>query len=73
MSALPQRIALGQAEMKLIVSRHPRARRFVLRLDERGEAVELVLPRWGSLREAGRFLEQHRGWLEQRLVPWTRD
>ena len=67
MSALPQRIAFGQAEMKLIVSRHPRARRFVLRLDERGEAVELVLPRWGSLREAGRFLEQHRGWLEQRL------
>jgi len=65
--ALPQRIALGQAEMKLIVSRHPRARRFVLRLDERGESIELVLPRWGSLKEAGRFLEQNRGWLEQRF------
>ncbi len=67
MTALPQRIALGQAEMKLNVSRHPRARRFVLRLDERGESIELVLPRWGSLKEAGRFLEQNRGWLEQRL------
>jgi predicted metal-dependent hydrolase len=49
------------------VSRHPRARRFVLRVDERGEAVELVLPRWGSLREANRFLEKNRGWLEKRL------
>ncbi len=67
MKALPQRISLGQAEMKLNVSRHPRARRFVLRLDERGESIELVLPRWGSLKEAGRFLEQNRGWLEQRL------
>ena len=65
--ALPQRIALGDAEMRLNVSRHPRARRFVLRLDERGEAVELVLPAWGSLRQAVRFLEQNRGWLEQRL------
>jgi len=65
--ALPQRISLGRAEMKLNVSRHPRARRFVLRLDERGESIELVLPRWGSLKEAGRFLEQNRGWLEQRL------
>ncbi len=67
MKALPQRISLGQAEMKLNVSRHPRARRFVLRLDERGESIELVLPRWGSLKEAGRFLEQNCGWLEQRL------
>jgi predicted metal-dependent hydrolase len=66
-SALPQRIALGDAEVTLIVSRHPRARRFVLRVDERGEAVELVLPRWGSLREANRFLEKNRGWLEKRL------
>jgi predicted metal-dependent hydrolase len=67
MSALPARIALEGGEMPLLVSRHPRARRFVLRLDALGEAVELVLPAWGSTREAARFLEQNRGWLEARL------
>jgi hypothetical protein len=67
MSVLPASIALEGGEMPLLVSRHPRARRFVLRLDALGDAVELVLPAWGSTREAARFLEQNRGWLEARL------
>jgi predicted metal-dependent hydrolase len=42
--------------------RHARARRYVLRISRQGEAV-VTVPRRGSLREARRFAEAHRGWI----------
>jgi predicted metal-dependent hydrolase len=42
--------------------RHPRARRYVLRVSSDMEAV-VTVPRRGSLREGRRFAERHRAWI----------
>jgi predicted metal-dependent hydrolase len=47
----------------------PRARRYLLRLDDDGTA-RLVIPRRGSRAEALRFLERSRAWLERRHRQW---
>jgi predicted metal-dependent hydrolase len=54
----------GRVEVK--VTRNPRARRYTLRVPQRGGPV-LTLPARGSVREAEAFLNRHRGWLERRL------
>jgi predicted metal-dependent hydrolase len=46
--------------LKLI--RNPRARRYVLRVNDKAEAV-VTVPRWGSLRAARAFAEQHSEWI----------
>jgi predicted metal-dependent hydrolase len=43
--------------------RHPRARRYVIRVDGDG-SVRVTLPRWGSKRDAATFVEQQRSWIE---------
>ena len=43
--------------------RHPRAKRYVIRVTENG-AVRVTIPRWGSKREAAAFAAQERGWIE---------
>jgi predicted metal-dependent hydrolase len=48
--------------MPLRFVRHPRARRYVLRLSADGHAV-VTIPRRGSQREARRFADAHRAWL----------
>jgi predicted metal-dependent hydrolase len=47
----------------------PRARRYLLRLEEDG-AARLVIPRRGSRAEAMRFLERSRNWLRRRHAQW---
>src|SRR6185295_8809410 len=44
--------------------RHPRARRYVIRVRPDG-SVRVTVPRWGSLRHAERFAEQQRPWIER--------
>lgn len=44
--------------------RHPRARRYVLRVGADG-GVRVTLPRWGSKREARRFAERESSWVEK--------
>jgi hypothetical protein len=46
--------------------RHPRARRYVLRVDRAG-AVRVTIPRWGSRREAEAFAASQRAWVERQL------
>lgn len=46
--------------------RHPRARRYVVRVRPDG-TVRVTIPRWGSKREARRFAEQQRHWIEKQL------
>jgi hypothetical protein len=58
----------GDSQVPLIVRAHPRARRIALKIDHAGDAVEMVLPRRCSLREALRFLEASRGWIDARLA-----
>ena len=44
--------------------RHPRARRYVVRVRHDG-TVRVTIPRWGSKREAHEFAEQQRNWIEK--------
>jgi len=55
----------GAVPIRLRVSE--RARRVALRIDGRGAAVELVLPRRSSLDSGLKFLDQNRDWVEARL------
>ena len=48
----------------LVFVRHPRARRYVIRVIDDG-TVRVTLPRWGSKREAARFVERERHWIEK--------
>jgi hypothetical protein len=54
------------AEPDLLFVRHPRARRYVLRVDRAG-AVRVTIPRWGSRREAQAFAASQRAWVERQL------
>jgi predicted metal-dependent hydrolase len=46
--------------------RHPRARRYVLRvIDE--HTVRVTLPRWGSRKEAAAFAARERPWIDKQL------
>ena len=47
-----------------IFVRHPRARRYIIRVADDG-AVRVTVPRWGSKREAMAFAEEQRGWIEK--------
>ena len=44
--------------------RHPRARRYVIRVRPDG-TVRVTMPRWGSKREAEVFAHQQQGWIER--------
>jgi predicted metal-dependent hydrolase len=46
--------------------RHPRARRYVLRVSHDG-TVRVTIPRWGSRREAEAFAVSERRWIEKQL------
>src|SRR5260370_5309633 len=55
----------GAVPIRLRVSL--RAQRVALRIDGRGQAVELVLPRRTPLVSGLKFLDQNRAWVEARL------
>jgi predicted metal-dependent hydrolase len=44
--------------------RHPRARRYVVRVQADG-SVRVTVPRWGSKREAKAFADSQRAWVEK--------
>jgi predicted metal-dependent hydrolase len=44
--------------------RHPRARRYLLRVEDDGR-VRITVPRWGSKREAAAFAEREHAWIEK--------
>ena len=48
----------------LIFKRHPRARRYVIRVADDG-SIRVTIPRWGSKREAMAFVERERRWIEK--------
>ena len=59
-------LLLGSREVPLSLVRHPRARRYRLRLRPDGTA-RVTIPRGGSTAEARRFVERSRAWLEQQF------
>ena len=50
------------------IRRHPRARRITIRLDPRGESLNLVLPRGTALAEGIAFAEGERDWVMRHLA-----
>jgi predicted metal-dependent hydrolase len=59
-------LSVGKHLIPLLLVRHPRAKRYVLRLRPDGSA-RVTIPRGGSATEARRFAEGHRAWLERQL------
>jgi len=53
-------------ESAFVFVRHPRARRYVIRVEPDG-SVRVTVPRWGSKRDAAAFAEQERAWIEKQL------
>jgi predicted metal-dependent hydrolase len=50
--------------------RHPRARRYLLRVEDDGR-VRITVPRWGSKREAAAFAEREHAWIEKQRARVT--
>jgi predicted metal-dependent hydrolase len=46
--------------------RHPRARRYVIRVTDAG-TVRVTVPRWGSKRAAAAFAAEQHGWIDTQL------
>ena len=51
-------------EPAFVFVRHPRARRYVIRVADDG-TVRVTIPRWGSKREAAAFADRERAWIEK--------
>ena len=56
----------GMLNPVLLFARHPRARRYLIRVTEDG-TVRVTVPRWGSKREAAAFAARERAWIETQL------
>jgi predicted metal-dependent hydrolase len=52
------------AATDILFARHPRARRYVIRVNADG-VVRVTIPRWGSKREAAAFVEREHAWIEK--------
>ncbi len=58
---------LPNAESRIpdpVFVRHPRARRYLIRVEDDGR-VRVTVPRWGSKREAAAFAEREYVWIEK--------
>jgi predicted metal-dependent hydrolase len=49
---------------EVVFVRHPKARRYILRVVADG-TVRVTVPRWGSKREAARFAAREHAWIER--------
>ena len=56
----------GTSHPVLVFARHPRARRYVIRVTDEG-TVRVTVPRWGSKREAAAFAAREHAWIERQL------
>ena len=60
-------ITVGSKRLPLIATKHPTARRLVVRYDARAEVVKVTLPRYASFTSALEFAESKAWWIEQQL------
>ncbi|MDE3016716.1 MAG: M48 family metallopeptidase [Pseudomonadota bacterium] len=60
-------ILIGGEHLPVLVRRHRAARRFTVRYQPSRHAVSLTLPRYASLRQALRFVEEKRAWLARQI------
>lgn len=59
-------LVLSGRKVPLVLVRHSRAKRYLLRLTRDGTA-RVTIPKRGSVVEARRFVEKHMDWLEKQL------
>ena len=59
-------------EHDFVFVRHPRAKRYLLRVADDG-TVRVTVPRWGSKRDAAAFAERESGWIEKQRRQRERD
>jgi len=64
--AAPELLLIGSRQISLVMIRHPRAQRYLLRLRPDGVA-RVTIPRRGTLAEARQFVERNRAWLEEQI------
>ena len=70
-------VSCANENYEVTVRRHPRARRYTLRVRERDREVVMTIPPRGSLRQARDFAERNAGWIAARVkripdpVPFT--
>ena len=64
----PAKIAIGGREIEVKFKRHRQARRVILRLDRRGEAVAVTVPPRTSRSEALDFVHRSAAWIAVRLA-----
>jgi len=58
---------LDSRDVRVVVyTRHPRAKRYIIRIVGDGQ-VQVTIPRWGSKREAARFVDAQRTWIDEQL------
>jgi predicted metal-dependent hydrolase len=60
-------IACANEAYEILVQRHPRARRYTLRVREARRDIVLTIPPRGSLREARAFAERNANWIAAKL------
>ena len=59
-------LAVGARQIPLVLIRNRRARRYILRTDQKGGA-RVTIPRWGTAVEGRRFAERNTEWLERQF------
>lgn len=69
-SAQPERFEIGSEERRyeVAVVRHPRARRYTLRVRDASRDIVLTMPRRGSIREARAFAEKNISWISTKVA-----
>ena len=60
-------VSCANENFEVTVRRHPRARRYTLRVRERDREVVMTIPPRGSLQQARDFAERNAGWIAARV------
>lgn len=58
----------GERAFELSILRHPRARRYTIRVRNASRDVVLTMPKRGSLADAHRFAQNHAAWIASKLA-----
>jgi len=69
LSPEPQHSSPQSPAPVFVFVRHPRARRYLIRVTDQG-TVRVTIPRRGSRREAEAFAARESGWIENQLRRW---
>lgn len=67
-SAAEPNVQVGGRTLPLVVRRHARAKRMILRLGRDGQAVDVTVPPWGRTADALAFARSRAGWLAEQLA-----